>query len=143
MFFDRFARKYLEEAEKDLERARRALDHEDFPEVVFHAQQCVEKAVKSMLEAKRKYVYNHGALIGTIFSDAFSDEWREDFDLVLDTVGWFTEYYTRSRYPFLLRGEVVSPGEFIDRELAEEAVSKAEEVLKVARRYLKERGILQ
>ncbi len=141
MFFEKFAKKYFEEAQRDIERAKRALDHKDFPEAVFHAQQCVEKAVMSMIEVKRKYVYNHGVLLNA-FSDAFSDEWREEFDSVLDILGWFTEYYTRSRYPFLLGGEVISPREFIDRELAEEAVNRAEEVLEVARRYLEERGIL-
>ncbi len=142
VFYEKFARKYFEEAEKDLKRALRSIEFEDYSESVFHSQQCVEKAVKAMIEAKRKYVYNHGPMLGTAFSDAFSDEWRDEFDRILDIIGWFTEYYTRSRYPFLLRGEVVSPDEFIDREVAEEALKRAREVLGVARRYLEEKGIL-
>ncbi len=98
MFFEKFAKKYFEEAQRDIERAKRALDHKDFPEAVFHAQQCVEKAVMSMIEVKRKYVYNHGVLLNA-FSDAFSDEWREEFDSVLDILGWFTEYYTGAGIP--------------------------------------------
>jgi len=142
VFYEKFARKYFEEAEKDLKRALRSIEFEDYSESVFHLQQCVEKAVKAMIEAKRKYVYNHGPMLGTAFSDAFSDEWRDEFDMVLDVIGWFTEYYTRSRYPFLLRGEVVSPDEFIDKEVAEEALKRARGVLDVARRYLEEKGIL-
>ncbi len=142
VFFEKFARKYFEESEKDLKRALRSLENGDFPESVFHSQQCVEKAVKAMMEAKRKYVYNHGPMLGTAFSDAFSDDWRDEFDTVLEVIGWFTEYYTRSRYPFLLKGEVISPEEFIDREIAEEALNKAEEVLKIAKEYLGRKGIL-
>ncbi len=102
----------------------------------------MKKAVKAMIEARRKYVYNHGPILGTVFSDAFSDDWREEFDVILDTMGWFTEYYTRSRYPFLLRGEIVSPDEFIDKEIADEALKKAKEVMDIARRYLQEKGIV-
>ncbi len=142
MFYERFAKKYFEEAEKDLRRAFKSLKEGDFPESVFHSQQCVEKAVKAMIEARRKYVYNHGPILGTVFSDAFSDDWREEFDVILDTMGWFTEYYTRSRYPFLLRGEIVSPDEFIDKEIADEALKKAKEVMDIARRYLQEKGIV-
>ena len=141
-FYERFARKYFEEAVKDLSRARRSLEEGDFPDSVFHSQQCAEKAVKAMIEARRRYVRNHGPMLGTVFVDAFSDEWVEEFDRVLDALGWFTEYYTRSRYPFLLRGEVVSPGEFIGREVAEEALKRAEEVMNIARRYLEGKGVI-
>ncbi len=142
VFYEKFARKYFEEAEKDLKRALRSIEFEDYSESVFHLQQCVGKAVKAMIGAKKKYVYNHGPMLGTAFSEAFSDEWRNEFDRVLDIIGWFTGYYTRSRYSFLLRGEVVSPDEFIDREVAEEALKRAREVLGVARRYLAKKGII-
>ncbi|MHA1596132.1 MAG: HEPN domain-containing protein [Candidatus Asgardarchaeia archaeon] len=46
--------------EKGSRRAQRALKERDFPETLFHVQQSVEKAVKSIIEAKKEYVYNHG-----------------------------------------------------------------------------------
>ena len=141
-FYEEFARKFYAEAVKDLERARRALREGDYPEAVFHAQQCVEKAVKAMLEAKREYVYNHGPGLASVFARVFQDEWRSEYEDVVDIVGWFTEYYARSRYPFLLRGRVVSPDEYIDREVAEEAIGKAVRVLRIAESYLREKGIL-
>ena len=142
-FYEEFARRYLREARKDLERARRALREGDYPEAVFHAQQCTEKAVKAMIEARREYVYNHGPRLASIFVRVFSDEWRPEYEDVVDTLGWFTEYYTRSRYPFLLRGRVVSPDEFIDEEVAKEAIERAARVLEVAERYLRERGVIR
>lgn len=72
----------------------------------------------------------------------FEDEWEEAFDELVDVIGWFTEYYTRSRYPFFLRGKVIAPDEFIDRETASEAIEKAYRVLRVAERYLREKRII-
>ncbi len=142
-YYDEFARKFLGEAVKDLERARRALSERDYPEVVFHAQQCVEKAVKAMIEAEKEFVSNHGPRLATLFIRIFESKWRPEFEEIVDTITWFTEYYTRSRYPFLLRGRVISPDEFIDEGTAREALEKALRVLDIARKYLQDKGIVR
>ncbi len=142
-FYEEFARRFYREALKDLERARKALREGDYPEAVFHAQQCVEKAVKAMVEARREYVCNHGPRLASLFIRVFESEWRDEFEDVVDIIGWFTEYYTRSRYPFLLRGRVVSPEEFIDLGTAREAIEKAEKVVRIAKKYLVEKGVLR
>ena len=141
-FYEEFARKYYSEAEKDLKRACRALSEGDYPEAVFHSQQCVEKAVKALIESRREYVYNHGPRPASILVRTFSDEWRDEFEELVDIIGWFSEYYTRSRYPFMLRGRVVSPSEYIDKELARKAIEKAEKVLRIVGRYLREKGVI-
>ncbi len=140
-FYEEFARRFLAAALKDLRRAKRAFEEGDYPEAVFHAQQSVEKAVKALIEAKREYVANHGPRLASMLIRVYSDEWSQELEEVVDTLGWFTEYYTRSRYPFLLRGRVISPDEFIDRGIAEEAISRAERVVRLAERILRERGI--
>jgi len=58
VFYEKFARKYFEEAEKDLKRALGSIEFEDHSKSVFHSQQCVEKAVNAMIEAQRKYLYD-------------------------------------------------------------------------------------
>jgi len=141
-FYEEFAKRFYRESLKDLERAQKALRDRDYPEAVFHAQQCVEKAVKAMIEAKREYVYNNGPRLASIFARIFENEWSDEYDEVLDILGWFTEYYTRSRYPFLLRGRVVSPDEFIDEGMARDAIAKAIKVIKVAESYLRKKGIV-
>ncbi len=141
-FYEEFARRFFREALKDLERARRAFQEGDYPEAVFHAQQCVEKAVKAMVEAKREYVYNRGLRLASVFVRVFESEWKPEFEEIVDALGWFTEYYTRSRYPFLLRGRVVSPDEFIDSDVAKEAIERASKVVKIVESYLRERRIL-
>lgn len=141
--FEDFARKYLREALKDLERALRAIREGDYPEAVFHAQQATEKAVKAMIEAKKEYVYNHGPRLAAMFIRVFENEWKPEYNEIINILGWFVEYYTRSRYPFLLRGRVIAPDEFIDSKTAKEALEKAKKVVEIAERYLREKGILQ
>ncbi|MEM4870000.1 MAG: HEPN domain-containing protein, partial [Desulfurococcaceae archaeon] len=58
--FEKFARKYFEEALRDLERARRALQFNDYLQAVSCARRCVEKCVKALLEVKKRVVYNQG-----------------------------------------------------------------------------------
>ncbi len=95
-----------------------------------------------MIESKREYVYNRGPRLASIFTRIFENKWREEFEEVVDIIGWFLEYYTRSRYPFMLRGKVVSPDEYIDEGIAKEALSKASRVLGIAEKYLRAKGII-
>jgi len=141
-FYEEFARRFFAEALKDLRRARRALNEGDYPEAVFHAQQCVEKAVKALIEAKREYPADRGPGLASALVRVYRDEWCQELEEVVDVLGWFTEYYTRSRYPFLLRGRVVSPDEFIDRGLAEEAITRAERVVRIVERILRGKGVV-
>ena len=46
------------------------------------------------------------------------------------------EDYTRSRYPFVLNEEVVSPAGYVNREKAAKAL-----VVKIAQQYLRDMGI--
>ena len=142
VFYEEFARRFFREALRDLDRARRAFNEGDYPEVVFHAQQCVEKAIKAMIEARREYVCNHGPRLASIFVRVFENEWKDDYDYIVDSLVWLSEYYTRSRYPFLFRGRVISPDELIDREVAEKALQIATKVISIAERYLKDKGII-
>jgi HEPN domain-containing protein len=140
--FEKFARKYFEEATRDLERAKRAYSLRDYPQAVFYAQQCVEKAVKAMLEAKRRVVYNHGPELISIFVEVFEREWREEYELIVNALEYLTEYYTRSRYPFLIRGEVLGPSDIIDEDIADKAIKLAEQALGVVGNYLRRRNII-
>ncbi len=140
--FEEFARKYYLEACKDLDRAMKAFREGDYPESVFHSQQCVEKAVKALIEAKRGYVFNHGVILSNYFIRVYKDEWIDDFDFIVECIDWFTEYYTRTRYPFLLRSRVYSPEEFITRDIAEEALDKARKVLDIVRKVLQRKGLI-
>jgi len=140
--FIKFARKYFGESEKDLERAVRALNLDDYPQAVFYAQQSVEKGVKAMLEVRRKVVYNHGPELIGIFSEAFSNEWRREYDVIVEALEYLTEYYTRARYPFLLKGEVYGPSDIVSKEIAEKGVKLAKKALEVVRDFLRRNSVI-
>ncbi|MCD6114054.1 MAG: HEPN domain-containing protein [Thermoprotei archaeon] len=140
--FVKFARKYFEESEKDLERAIRALNLDDYPQAIFYAQQSVEKGVKAMLEVRRKVVYNHGPELIGIFSETFSNEWKKEYDIIVEALEYLTEYYTRARYPFLLKGEVYGPSDIVSREIAEKGVKLARKAIEVIRDFLRRNSII-
>jgi len=140
--FMRFARKYFEEAVKDLERAKRALSFNDYPQAVFYAQQCVEKAVKAMLEVRKRVVYNHGPELIAVFSEVFSSEWREEYEIVVQALEFLQEYYTRARYPTLFRGEVYGPSDVVTEEIARRGIELAERVVEVVRDFLRRNGVV-
>ncbi|MEM2484621.1 MAG: HEPN domain-containing protein [Nitrososphaerota archaeon] len=140
--FERFAKKYFEESLKDLERAKRAFKVEDYPQAVFYAQQSVEKGVKAMLEFRKHVVYNHGPGLIGIFAEVFEDEWQQEFNHIIESLEYLTEYYTRARYPFLLRGEVLSPDEIVTKEVADRGIQLAEKAVGVVRDYLAGRGVI-
>ena len=89
-----------------------------------------------------RIVYNDGPELIHSFMDTYSSDWIDDFNIIVDALEYLTEYYTRARYPFLLKGRVYSPSEIIDRETAEEGVVKANRVLEVVRNYLRRKDIL-
>lgn len=141
--FEKFARKYFSESLKDLERAKRAFMVEDYPQAVFYAQQSLEKGVKAMLEIKMRVVYNHGPELIGVFAEVFENEWRREFDHIVEALEHLTEYYTRARYPFLMRGEVLGPDDIVTREVAEKGIVLAERALGVVRDYLARKGIIR
>jgi HEPN domain-containing protein len=141
--FREFARRYFEEAVKDLARAERAVEFSDWPQAVFYAQQCVEKAVKAMLELKMRVVYNHGPQLILAFTEAFRSEWRQEFNEIVEALEYLQEYYTRARYPVLFRGRVYSPEEMVTRDVAVKAIGMARRVLSIVRAYLAQQGIAE
>ncbi len=140
--YKEFARKYLEIARRDLELSIDAFSKGDYPEAVFHAQQCVEKAVKAMIEAKKKYVYNHGPALIPVFEEAFSSEWRSEYDTVVEALDYLRDYYTSTQYPKLVGDKVLAPWDIVDRDIASKAIDYAKRVLEVATRYLRRKGII-
>ncbi|MDJ0268990.1 MAG: hypothetical protein NXY59_00270 [Aigarchaeota archaeon] len=51
------------------------------------------------------------------------------------------EYYTRSRYPFILNEDVVSPSEYVNAEKSSNAIEMAGKVVEAVLTYLRRNGI--
>jgi len=140
--FVKFAKKYYEEALKDFERARRAITLEDYPQATFYAQQCVEKGVKALLEVRRRVVYNNGPELASYLVEVYKDEWFEGLEAVVAALEFLSEYYTRARYPFLIKGEVIGPSEFVDKDVAIKAMELAKKALEVVGDVLRRYGVI-
>lgn len=70
-------------------------------------------------------VYDHGPELVGIFVETFEKECLEDYRFIVEALEYLTEYYTRARYPFVIRGEVLGPGDIIDKEIASKGIELA------------------
>jgi len=141
--FRDFALKYLEIAVKDLERAKRNLDFDDYEAVIFYAQQCVEKSVKSILEIHGIFTKEHE--INTQFAVlAKKEKFDENFSrTILTALEFFTLDWSRTRYPFIFKGAVTSPEEYYSEEKAGKALETAAEILRLVKGYLEQLTAIQ
>ena len=130
--FKEYAKAYIKVAEKDLERAYRALESQDYAQCVFYAQQCIEKSVKAMLELKLFYTRSHDIL--SYFIEKFKDEWKDEFNIIIEALEETRWEWSRTRYPFEERNQVMTPEEYYDRKRAEITLNYAKKVLEIARK---------
>jgi HEPN domain-containing protein len=134
--FRDFALKYLKIAEKDLERAKRNLDFDDYEATIFYTQQCVEKSVKSILEIHGIFTKEHE--INTQFAAlAKQEKFDENFSrTILTALEFFTLDWSRTRYPFIFKGTVTSPEEYYSEDKAGNALEIAAKILRLVKGYL-------
>jgi len=134
--FRDFALKYLKIAEKDFERAKRNLDYADYEAVTFYAQQCVEKSVKSMLELHGVFIKEH-EISNEFALLAKKEKFDEKFSRrILAALEFFKLDWSRTRYPFIIKGKVTSPDEYYEEEKAQQAIKIAEEILNLLKSRL-------
>ena len=142
MIYEEFAKKFFELAKRDYERAKKMFESKDYPACVFFCQQSTEKAVKSMLEIRKKIVFNHGPFLISIFEEAFKDEWSDKYKIIIEALDFLQSFYTMSRYPKLVGNKVLDPYEIIDENIAKKALEYSEKVLKIAEEYLKKNEVI-
>jgi len=124
---------WMKVAKKELKRARKAFDEEDYPDCVFHSQQAAEKIAKALLEANGIIVREH------YVADKLKG-FVEDENLIR-SLRWFEEdkKWETSRYPVEKANEILMPDEIFDRETAIEALEKAKFVVSEIEKILKEK----
>ena len=99
--YKEYALAYIKIAEKDLERARDALNRKDYAQCAFYAQQCIDKSVKARLELKLFYTREHDIL--PYFVEKFKEEWKEGFNIIVEALDETRGVWLRSRYPLKLK----------------------------------------
>ncbi len=128
-------RQWLEKAEHDLITARHTLSlHENCPfdTVCFHAQQCAEKYLKSLLVARTLEIPRTHDL--RLLVQRVEQAIINKLDISLENVLPLNRYAVETRYP--------GDWEPISRQEAEEAVVIAEMIRQSVRQHLPEEALL-
>ena len=105
--------------ERDLDRAKRLLDDDDYPGAAFNLQQAVEKHLKGYLLArgwKLRRVHDIEVLLNEAARlDASFEEFREHCRKM-------TQYYFEDRYPYIVASELT-------RDEIEASIAIAERII--------------
>jgi HEPN domain-containing protein len=124
---------WMKIAKIELKRAEDAFNRGDYPDCVFHSQQAVEKMAKALLELNQIIVRDH------YVADKLKD--IVNVEELIKSVRWFEEdkKWETSRYPIEKVEEILMPDEIFDREIAVEALNKANFVVSEIEKVLKEK----
>lgn len=118
------ARRWLRQAEKDLDDARFVLSGRRYNLACFLAQQAAEKAVKGLLYALgAEDVWGHS--VAELCRDAAS--LAPDFEPLVSQGAVLDKYYIPTRYPDSLPGGI--PAEAFEEEDADRAIRLAEHII--------------
>ena len=135
---------FLSMAGEDLEVAKILLETNHHSGSVFHSQQCIEKAIKSVLILFGVFIKTH--YVSTLLVrnlDNFDEYWKGRFESLLPIIRELERHWALPRYPEPMGEEVWNPLEKYTKEDAEECLKNAEEVLKVVKEFLKEKYNLE
>ena len=134
-----FAEHYLEEAKDRLTSGRRALEEGRHGTSIFYSQECVEFAVKAVMETlsiKYPPVHDVSDLVLKLEKDTRLPPWfKKRARQVAKVVAELASKRIISRYGDQIRK--IPPSKLFDRGDAERAVADAEEVYELSRKFVK------
>lgn len=139
-----FALSFIRLAKEDLETAEHLLEEGRNSNSVYHSQQCIEKAIKSLLEMENFFVGEHELekyFFLKIISKYKNDSLWKKYPLqeMLAGMEWFKDKWWDTRYPKKEGNRIVSPLEAYTSSIAEEALAKSQFVFEITCKILKER----
>lgn len=131
--FQEEARRWLEEAEYDLEAAEDVLENGRFNWACFIAQQAAEKAVKSIYVARGEDVERVHSISALIKGDTHRGiSGIPGLGMELESAMELDRHYIATRYPNGVPNG--KPFEFYSKEKAEECVLRARRLVKACRK---------
>ena len=119
------SRDWMDQALRDLERARLDVEHEYFEWACFVCQQAAEKAVKAAHYARNRSARGHGIL--KLMQALLAEENVKSQTDLLHHARVLDRYYIEARYPNGF--PTGKPADYFDRQLAEEALHAADEIV--------------
>ncbi len=140
--FRDFALAFFKEAKEDVDSAEILLENKKYSRVVYHCQQCSEKAVKALFEMEGIFIAEHDLsafFVKLIYNNKEYIGHKKETDLILEILDYFEGEASRTRYPRRKDNKVVTPSEEYSEEDALRAIDKAQEMLNVIREIFKKR----
>ncbi|NIQ08047.1 MAG: HEPN domain-containing protein [Candidatus Korarchaeota archaeon] len=131
-----WAESWLKDAKRDLKSAKILYQQELYEKTVYHAQQCVEKAVKATLICFGRFAKTH------YVADILRKEMKQrDLDeSVLETLIHISEqlepHHSLRRYPWISDAQIWVPSKEYDQETANDALQNAQKAISLTREFL-------
>lgn len=143
---------WLEMALDDMEGAIADFNEGRYPSSVFHAQQCAEKLLKSVLYFfgvfHEKTHFPSDVLVGEVLNNP---ETTRDLSLSRDQIGFLLAMADNAasiemqrnmpRYGWETKDRIIKPSEIYDEEKAREIIGRSETVLAAAHSYFSTLGV--
>jgi HEPN domain-containing protein len=125
---------WWEQARRDLDHARNALEHGYFEWAAFASQQAAEKALKALMMSHGGEPWGHSL---TGLAESLPGDLAGQKDLI-EASSRLDKHYIPARYP---NGFASSyPGKLYTRGEAEGAIADAEHIIETCRRHLPQQG---
>ena len=126
-------RRWLRQAEKDLESAKDSLTARHYEWACFQAQQATEKALKAFLYSKGLRAILTHSIRDLILN---CSKYDEGFKNYVSQAKFLDAFYISARYPNSLVGESI-PAEYYSEEEAEKCTSCAALILSRVKEFIK------
>ncbi len=126
------ARRWLKQAESDLNAAKNSLSSKNFDWSCFQAQQAAEKSLKAFL-----YNLGYTSIITHSLKELVmeAEKKQSEFSNVKSEARFLDMFYIPTRYPNGLAGNL-TPSEFYEKGDAEKCINYAELILKIVKKYI-------
>ncbi len=135
-----FAIAMLKDGERDYLISKGLMKDGFFDKSVYHAQQSIEKCIKSILICFGVFQKSHFVgeiLLAVLKEQNIPEEWKRILTTVAEISEEIEPDVSLSRYPGIIEDNLWLPSEEYDKDDAENAKEKAERVLSVTRDFLK------
>ncbi|GFP20871.1 hypothetical protein HKBW3S43_01056 [Candidatus Hakubella thermalkaliphila] len=124
---------WLEFADEDYRMAQLAMKEKIYNQVCFHSQQCVEKSLKALIEARQKVpkIHKLGDVLELCLRLGYMlEQYQNDIEFI-------DKFYTSTRYPFIVG---MLPGGLPIEQDAEKALQIADTISNLVKKQLERFG---
>ena len=134
------AKAFVQRAKADMRSAEALLNSGSYADSAYHAQQCAEKMVKSLLILENQFLRTHivSGPLEDIIDNIDDKEWKINIQDIVPLLEDLERHWNLPRYPEIDKGEIWNPVEEYKPEDARDAIEKAKLVLETLTKFIEE-----